>query len=60
MMLYENSKAKFHSPDEETDFFDIVVVVLQEDTLTPYLFIFCVDYIRPSSIDLMKENGFTL
>ena len=35
----------------ERDFFDIVAGVLQGDTLAPYLFIICLDY--------MKENGFT-
>ena len=42
------------------DFFDIVAGVLQGDTLTPYLFIIHRDYILWTSIDLMKENGFTL
>ena len=35
-----------HSPDGYTNFFNIVTGILQEDILTPYLFIFCVDYIR--------------
>ena len=50
---------KLHSPDGDTDFFDIVVDVLQGDTLVPYLFIICLDYLLRTSIDLMKENGFT-
>ena len=41
------------------DFFNIVAVVLQGDTLAPYLFIFCLDYAPQMSIDLIKENGFT-
>ena len=60
MMLYENMKIKVHSLDGDTDFFDIVAGVLQGDTLTPYLFIICLDYVLWISIDLMKENGFTL
>ena len=44
----------------ETDFFDIVAGMLQGDTLAPYLFIICFDYMLRTSIDLMKENGFTL
>ena len=44
----------------ETDFMDIVAGALQGDTLAPYLFITCLDYILWTSIDLMKENGFTL
>ena len=31
-----------HSP---TDYFDIVAGVLQGDTLAPYLFIICLDYV---------------
>ena len=44
----------------ETDFFDIVAGVLNGDTLSLYLFIICLDYVLWTSIDLMKENGFTL
>ena len=34
--------------------------VLQEDTLAPYLFIICLDYVLRTSIDKIKENGFKL
>ena len=34
--------------------------LLQGDTLAPYLFIICLDYILRTSKDLIKENGFTL
>ena len=44
----------------ETNFFDIVVGVLQGDALAPYLVIFCLDYILWTSIDLIKETGFML
>ena len=44
----------------ETDFFDIVAGVLQGDSLAPYPSIICQDYELWTSIDLMKENGFTL
>ena len=44
----------------ETDYFDIVAGVLKGDRLTPYLFIICLDYVLQMSIDLMKENCFTL
>ena len=33
---------------------------LQGDTLAPYLFILCLDYILQTSIDLIKEKAFTL
>ena len=44
----------------ETDFFDIVAGVLQGDTLAQYLYIICLVYVLRTSIDLKKENGFTL
>ena len=39
--------------------FDIIAGVLQESALAPYLFVICQDYLLRTSIDLMKENGFT-
>ena len=45
MILYRNTKVKVRSPDGDTDYFDIVVGVLQGDTLAPYLFIICLDYV---------------
>ena len=44
----------------ETYYFDIVASVLQEDTLAPYLFIICLDYVLRTSIDKMKEIDFNL
>ena len=43
-----------------TEYFDIVTGVLQEDTLAPYLFIICLDYVLRTSIDKIRENGFEL
>ena len=60
MMLYKNTKLNVCSPDGDTDFFGIVDGVLQGDTLAPYLFLICLDYILRTSIDLMKKNVFTL
>ena len=60
MMLYKNTKVKVRSPDADKDYFDLVVGVLQRDTLAPYLFIICLDYVIRSSINWMKENGFKL
>ena len=51
---------KVRSPDGDTDYFDIVTGVMQGDTLTPYLFIICLDYVLRTSIDKFKENGFEL
>ena len=48
-----------HSPDGDTEYFNIVARVLQGDTLAPYFFI-CLDYVLRTSIDKIKENGFKL
>ena len=60
MMLYRNTKVKICSLDGDTDCFDIVAGVLQRDTLAPYLFIICLDYVLRTSIDKIKENGLKL
>ena len=58
--ICKNMKAKVCSPDGDTDYFNIVAGVLQGDTLVPYLFIICLDYILRTSIDKMKDNVFKL
>ena len=60
MMLYRDTKVKVCSLDGDTDYFNIVAGVLQRDTLAPYLFIICLDYVLRTSIDKIKENGFKL
>ena len=57
MILYRNTKVKVRSPDGDTEYFDIVVGVLQGDMLSPYLFIICLDYVLRTSIDKIRENG---
>ena len=59
-ILYRNTKVKVRSPDGDTEYFDIVTGVLQGDTLAPYLFIICLDYVLRTSIDKIRENGFKL
>ena len=54
----KNTKVKVRSPDGDTEYFDIVAGVLQGDTLAPYLFIICRDYVLRTSIDKIRENGF--
>ena len=51
---------KVHSPDGDTEYFDIVAGVLQGDTLAPFLFIICLDYVLRTLIDKIRENGFEL
>ena len=55
-----HTKVKVCSPDGDTEYFDIVAGVLQGDTLAPYLFIICLDYMLRTSIDKIRENGFEL
>ena len=50
-ILYRSTKVKVRSPDGDTEYFDIVAGVLHEDTLAPYLFIICLDYVLRTSID---------
>ena len=59
-ILYSNTKVKVCSPDGDTEYFNIVAGVLQGDTLAPYLFIICLDYVLNTSIDKIRENGFEL
>ena len=51
---------KVRSPDGNTEYFDIEAGVLQGDTLAPYLFTICLDYVLRTSIDKIRENGFEL
>ena len=51
---------KFRSPNGDTYYFDVVAGVLQGDTLAPYLFIICLDYVLRTPIDKIRENSFKL
>ena len=59
-ILYRNTKVKVCSLDGDTEYFDIVAGVLQGDTLAPYLFIICLDYVLRTLIDKIRENYFKL
>ena len=59
-ILYINTKVKVRSPDGDTEYFDIVAGVQQGDTLAPYRFIICLDYVLRTSINKIRENGFEL
>ena len=43
-ILYRDTEAQVITPDEDTDFFEILAGVLQGDTLAPFLFIIALDY----------------
>ena len=59
-ILYRNTKVKVRSPNGDTEYFDIAAEVQQGDTLVPYLFIICLDYVLRTSIYKIRENGFEL
>ena len=59
-ILYRNTKVKVCSSDKDTEYFNIVAGVLQGDTLAPYIFIICLDYVLRTLIDKIRENGFEL
>ena len=59
-ILYRNTKVKVHSPDGDTEYFNIVAGVLLGDMLAPYFFIICLDYVLRTLIDKIRENGFEL
>ena len=59
--LYTNTKAKILSPDGETDVFEIMMGVLQGDTLAPFLFVIALDYAMRKAIEGKEEDfGFTI
>ena len=60
MIHYKIMNAMDCSVDWDTDLFNIVTGGLQGDTLVSYLFMLFQDYVLQTSIDLIKENGFTL
>ena len=60
MMLYTNTSSMVRSPDGDTDLFEITSGVLEGDTLSPYLFIICLDNALRRSLDANKDLGFTL
>ena len=60
MMLYKNTKVNVRSLDGDTDDFNNVANVLLGDTLSPCLFIICLNYVLRTSIYIMKDNGFQL
>ena len=60
MMLYKSTKALVSLSDGDTEFFEIVAEIRREDTLVPYTFIICLENLLHQSMDLIKENCFTL
>ena len=58
-ILYKDTMAQVITPDDETNLFEVIVGVLQGDTLAPFLFIIALDYaLREATRD--TSIGFTL
>ena len=60
MLLNKNMKATVRSPGDDSVFFDIVAEISREDLLAAYILIIYQDFVFWTSIELIKENGFTL
>ena len=60
LILYRNTKSMTRSPDGDTEFFHILAGVLHGDTLAPFLFVICLDYVLRISVDKCNEYGLTL
>ena len=45
IILYRDTRLIVRSPDGDTPYFDITTGVSQRDTLAPFLFIICLDYV---------------
>ena len=55
MMLYRNTCSMVKIPDGDTTFFEITTVILQGDTLAPFMFIVYLDYTLKTAIDKSTE-----
>ena len=60
MIAYINTKSIVRTDDGDTEFIKISGGVLQGDTLAPFLFIICLDYVLKRASDRNNDLGFTL
>ena len=60
MILYINTCSTVRSPGGDTPFFNITTGFLHGDTIAPFLFIICLDYVLRKSIDFNSELGLQL
>ena len=56
--LYTDTSSSILSSDDETELFSIIAVILQGDTLAPFLFIIVVDYVLRMSVDTIFFTGY--
>ena len=60
MISYKDIKSIVRSDDCDSEFCDITGGVLQGDTLVPFLFIICLNYVLKKALERENELGFTL
>ena len=60
MITYKNTKSIVRTDDGDTEFINISGGVLQCDTLAPFLFIICLDYVLKKALDRHNDIRFTL
>ena len=59
-MLYTNTRSQVITPDGMIEFFEILAVMLQGDTLAPYLFVIVIDYCMGLALEKHRDFGFTV
>ena len=59
-MLYKKHESKSSLTEWRHRIFGIVAGLRRGNTLASYLFIICLNYVLQTSVDLIKENRFTL
>ena len=60
IMMYKNTFSMVHSPDRDWEFFNKVAGVIHGDTLIPFIFIICLDYVLQNTQDKNQDLGFPL
>ena len=60
IIAYKNTKSIVRTYDGDTDFINISGGVVQGDTLAPFLFIICLDYVLKKALDRNNDLEFTL
>ena len=60
MIAYKNNKYIVRTNDGDIEFINILGGVLQGDTLAPFLFIVCLEYVFNKALDQNNDLGFTL
>ena len=56
-IYYKNTRSMVRSPDGDTPLFKITTGVLQGDTIAPFLFIICLDYVLSNSLKDIENLG---